>query len=146
MTKLCTLTKDKPVMIILLHIDNIFHKSWVLWWALKHRPGGNALCWIMRKIATFYQTTVILLPCLMMTSCVGLVYQCCIWTEISHASEYFIHGGMYDCRPKITELWEMLYWYYNSRVSCQKGPICHVWAWRVAPFWQDTIELWFIVC
>ena len=26
-----------------------------------------------------------------------------------------------------------------SRVSCQKGPICH--AWRVGPFWQDTIDI-----
>ena len=28
-----------------------------------------------------------------------------------------------------------------SRVSCQKGPICHALAWRVGPFWQDTIDL-----
>ena len=27
-----------------------------------------------------------------------------------------------------------------SRVSCQKGPICHAYAWRVGPFWQDNIE------
>ena len=31
--------------------------------------------------------------------------------------------------------------YFNSlsRVSCQKGPISHVQAWRVGPFGQDTI-------
>ena len=31
-----------------------------------------------------------------------------------------------------------------SRVSCQKGPICHASAWWVGPFWQDTlvIRLW----
>ena len=28
-----------------------------------------------------------------------------------------------------------------SRVSCQKGPICHAWAWRVGPFWQDTLDM-----
>ena len=28
-----------------------------------------------------------------------------------------------------------------SRVSCQKGPICHAYAWRVGPFWQDTIGM-----
>ena len=28
-----------------------------------------------------------------------------------------------------------------SRVSCQKGPICHAWAWRVGPFRQDTIDI-----
>ena len=35
-----------------------------------------------------------------------------------------------------------LFWYqdlFKSRVSCQKSPICHAWAWRVGPFWQDTI-------
>ena len=26
----------------------------------------------------------------------------------------------------------------NSRVSCQKGTICH--AWQVGPFWQDTLK------
>ena len=29
-----------------------------------------------------------------------------------------------------------------SRVSCQKGPICHAQAWRVGPFWQDSIDVW----
>ena len=29
----------------------------------------------------------------------------------------------------------------NSRVSCQKGPICHASAWRVGPFWQVPFEL-----
>ena len=26
-------------------------------------------------------------------------------------------------------------------MSCQKGPICHAQAWRVGPFWQDTIDI-----
>ena len=30
-----------------------------------------------------------------------------------------------------------------SRVSCQKGPICHAQAWRVGPLWQDTIDMQF---
>ena len=29
-----------------------------------------------------------------------------------------------------------------SRVSCQKGPICHAKAWRVGLFWQDTLDMW----
>ena len=28
-----------------------------------------------------------------------------------------------------------------SRVSCQKSPICHAEAWRVGPFWQDTLDM-----
>ena len=28
----------------------------------------------------------------------------------------------------------------NLRVSCQKGPICHAYAWQIGPFWQDTLE------
>ena len=29
----------------------------------------------------------------------------------------------------------------NSRVSCQKGPTRHAYAWQIGPFWQDTLEL-----
>ena len=29
----------------------------------------------------------------------------------------------------------------KSMVCCQKGPICHASAWRVGPFWQDTLEM-----
>ena len=29
----------------------------------------------------------------------------------------------------------------NSRVSCQKGPTRHAYAWQIGPFWQDTFEL-----
>ena len=28
-----------------------------------------------------------------------------------------------------------------SRVSCQKGPTRHAYAWQIGPFWQDTLEL-----
>ena len=28
---------------------------------------------------------------------------------------------------------------HTSRVSCQKGPICHASAWRVGPFWQEDL-------
>ena len=27
---------------------------------------------------------------------------------------------------------------YNPRVSCQKGPTRHAYAWQIGPFWQDT--------
>ena len=30
----------------------------------------------------------------------------------------------------------------SSRVSCQKGPTRHAYAWLIGPFWQDTLELW----
>ena len=29
----------------------------------------------------------------------------------------------------------------NWRLSYQKGPICHASAWRVEPFWQETLQL-----
>ena len=28
-----------------------------------------------------------------------------------------------------------------SMVSCQKGPICHAYAWQIGPFWQDTLDI-----
>ena len=27
-----------------------------------------------------------------------------------------------------------------TRVSCQKGPTRHAYAWQIGPFWQDTLE------
>ena len=32
--------------------------------------------------------------------------------------------------------------YYFSRVSCQKGPTRHAYAWQIGPFWQDALDLW----
>ena len=29
----------------------------------------------------------------------------------------------------------------KSRVSCQKGPTRHAYAWQIVPFWQDTLEM-----
>ena len=40
-------------------------------------------------------------------------------------------------------LWFWMDRLYISRVSCQKGPICHAYAWRVGPFWQDTLDIFF---
>ena len=28
-----------------------------------------------------------------------------------------------------------------SRVSCQKGPTRHAYAWQIGPFWQDTFDM-----
>ena len=33
-----------------------------------------------------------------------------------------------------------IHWHI-SRVSCQKGPTCHAYAWQIGPFWQDTIDI-----
>ena len=30
---------------------------------------------------------------------------------------------------------------YISRVSCQKGPTRHAYAWQIGPFWQDTLDM-----
>ena len=29
-----------------------------------------------------------------------------------------------------------------SRVSCQKGPTRHAYAWQIGPFWQDALDIW----
>ena len=30
----------------------------------------------------------------------------------------------------------------TSRVSCQKGPTRHAYAWQIGPFWQDNLDMW----
>ena len=32
-----------------------------------------------------------------------------------------------------------------SRVSCQKGPTHHAYAWQIGPFWQETLNICFCV-
>ena len=32
-------------------------------------------------------------------------------------------------------------WTLISRVSCQKGPTRHAYAWQIGPFWQDTLDI-----
>ena len=32
-----------------------------------------------------------------------------------------------------------------SRVSCQKGPTRHAYAWQIWPFWQDTLDIWLAI-
>ena len=31
---------------------------------------------------------------------------------------------------------------FMSMVSCQKGPTRHAYAWKIGPFWQDTLDVW----
>ena len=35
----------------------------------------------------------------------------------------------------------LLVHFHISRVSCQKGPTCHAYAWQIGPFWQDTLDI-----
>ena len=39
-------------------------------------------------------------------------------------------------------LWTSLKLRQISRVSCQKGPTHHAYAWQIGPFWQDTLDMW----
>ena len=32
---------------------------------------------------------------------------------------------------------------YMSRVSCQKGPTRHAYAWQLRPFWQDALDVYY---
>ena len=34
---------------------------------------------------------------------------------------------------------------YISMVSCQKGPTRHAYAWQIGPFWQETLDMWFVM-
>ena len=34
----------------------------------------------------------------------------------------------------------LLSMYDKSRVSCQKGPTRHAYAWQMGPFWQHTLD------
>ena len=43
------------------------------------------------------------------------------------------------CEPMMVRL-QM----HISRVSCQKGPTRHAYAWQIGPFWQDTLDMWCI--
>ena len=36
--------------------------------------------------------------------------------------------------------------HHISRVSCQKGPTRHAYAWQIGPFWQDILDLLLEFC
>ena len=38
-------------------------------------------------------------------------------------------------------LWPLQLWSCMWRVSCQKGPTRHAYAWQIGPFWQDTLDI-----
>ena len=44
-------------------------------------------------------------------------------------------------RPPFRLTYDKLAWMYMSRVSCQKGPTRHAYAWQIGPFWQDTLDV-----
>ena len=56
------------------------------------------------------------------------------WSSIYHRSRIFPYKHIF--------LWEGMRRYYEgiTRVSCQKGPIHHAYAWQIGPFWQDTLD------
>ena len=33
-----------------------------------------------------------------------------------------------------------------TRISCQKGPTRHAYAWQIAPFWQDILDKFDTLC
>ena len=41
--------------------------------------------------------------------------------------------------------WTFLREAKTSMVSCHKGPTCHAYAWQIGPFWQDTIDIFYII-
>ena len=38
-------------------------------------------------------------------------------------------------------MWPGVILFDISRVSCQKGPTRHAYAWQIGPFWQDTLDM-----
>ena len=62
-----------------------------------------------------------------MASCLGAIV---ISSNCSPSSHY---------HAQVCIVWGV----FLSRASCQKGLICHASAWRVGPFWQDTLVIFY---
>ena len=83
------------------------------------------------------------------------------WFDVKMPSYQYRNSHCGDTtilRPTIvlSPQWDFLYWSEDvciesgpwviiapavmSRVSCQKGPTCHAYAWQIGPFWQDTLD------
>ena len=43
--------------------------------------------------------------------------------------------------PRHKEFQSIVHEANMSRVSCQKGPTRHAYAWQIGPFWQDTLDV-----
>ena len=57
----------------------------------------------------------------------------CLDSDCQNVCANNVKESSKDCYPGII---------CNSRVSCQKGPTRHAYAWQKGAFWQDTLELW----
>ena len=70
----------------------------------------------------------------------------------SHLSNIILTNGFFYKLWLVTLFRWLMHWRYNDvktplvfpyiNVSCQKGPTRHAYVWQIAPFWQDTLELW----
>ena len=49
---------------------------------------------------------------------------------------------LFDVDPCFFAIWVCTY--HKSRVSCQKGPTSHAYAWPIGPFWQDTLDIYLL--
>ena len=72
-----------------------------------------------------------------------------VWTELELGSQGFIpFWACHKTYPRLLTLSRpdgyrlvCLVSLDISRVSCQKGPTRHAYAWQIGPFWQDTLDI-----
>ena len=60
-------------------------------------------------------------------------------------------SGSKNCKHGSSNTFPLVFWRFPvklpfgechmSRVSCQKGPTRHAYAWQIGPFWQDTLNV-----
>ena len=68
----------------------------------------------------------------------------CLYDNLTQVINHLIPTEYNGCKWLYTGckwLYTGCKWLYISRVSCQKGPTRHAYAWRIGPFWQDTLNI-----
>ena len=70
-------------------------------------------------------------------------FQCDIWQCFVHSiyQRYSWRGYTVLRHEQYVNIFHLSKSEHISRVSCQKGPTRHAYAWRIGPFWQDTLDI-----
>ena len=63
-------------------------------------------------------------------------FSCLVMFKYLPDSDWLIRAKM--------KIFKILYHQLISRVSCQKGPTSHAYAWQIGPFWQHTLDIRFL--
>ena len=112
--------------------------TWILTWKLPFNPDSrSSQDYFVQPSAYAYISVFLGIFCLNIT----YILNCSDETEKAFAFSAILKAKTLQ----VVEILPCGRWRHILMVSCQKGPTRHAYAWQIGPFWQDTLNLSYIV-